>query len=67
VEEIHSLREQYVSQAMQALADITLRSPRLLPEIRQHIAALSANGTPAMQARGRKLLKLLMNQYLQTT
>jgi HEAT repeat protein len=48
--------------AMQALADVALRSPRLLPEIRQHIEALAGNGTPAMQARGRKLLKTLTNQ-----
>lgn len=45
--------------SMQALADIALRSPRLLPEIRQHIEKLAATGTPAMQARGRKLLKTL--------
>lgn len=51
--------------AMQALADIARRSPRLLPEIRLHIEELSVTGTPAMKARGRKLLKSLMN--LQTT
>jgi hypothetical protein len=45
--------------AMQALADIARRSPRLLPEIRQHIEELSAIGTPAMKARGRNLLRSL--------
>lgn len=45
--------------AMQALADIALRSPRLLAEIRQHIEELAVIGTPAMKARGRKLLRSL--------
>ncbi len=45
--------------SMQALADIALRSHRLLPEIRQHIEKLSVVGTPAMKARGKKLLKSL--------
>jgi hypothetical protein len=47
--------------SMQALADIALRSRRLLPEITQHIRELTVIGTPAMKARGRKLLKLLAN------
>lgn len=42
--------------AMQGLADIALRSPRWRPEIVRHIKELSAIGTPAMRARGRKLL-----------
>jgi len=45
--------------AMQALADIALRRPRRLAEITQHISELSTIGTPAMKARGRKLLRLL--------
>jgi hypothetical protein len=45
--------------AMQALADIALRRPRRLAEITQHISELSTTGTPAMRARGRKLLRLL--------
>jgi hypothetical protein len=45
--------------AMQALADIAIRSPRRLPEITRHIEELSIIGTPAMKARGRKLLRLL--------
>ncbi|RZI41985.1 hypothetical protein EGT07_15380 [Herbaspirillum sp. HC18] len=42
--------------AMQALTDMACRSPRLLPEVGQHIEELTAIGTPAMKARGRKLL-----------
>ena len=45
--------------SMQALADIALRSHRLLPEITQHIEELSNIGTPAMKARGRRLLQSL--------
>ena len=45
--------------AMQALADMALRSRRFLPEVARHIAELSVTGTPAMQARGRKLQKIL--------
>lgn len=45
--------------SMQALADIALRSRRLLPEIKQHIEELSVIGTPAMKARSKKLLKSL--------
>lgn len=45
--------------AMQALADLALRSPRLMSEVRRHIEELTAVGTPAMKARGRKLLAKL--------
>ncbi len=45
--------------AMQALADIALRHPRYLPGVEQHIEELVVIGTPAMQARGRKLLAKL--------
>lgn len=45
--------------SMQALADIALRSPSHLPEVRQHIEELMVIGTPAMKARGKKLLKTL--------
>lgn len=41
---------------MLALADLACRSPRLLPEIKQHIEELVVIGTPAMKARGKKLL-----------
>ena len=41
---------------MQALADIARDSPVLLPIVRQHITELTIIGTPAMKARGRKLL-----------
>jgi HEAT repeat protein len=42
--------------AMQALADIARDAPALLPAVRRHIAELTLVGTPAMKARGRKLL-----------
>jgi hypothetical protein len=45
--------------SMQALSDISLRSRHLLPEIEQHIEELTAVGTPAMKARGKKLLKAI--------
>lgn len=45
--------------AMQALADIAIRSPRLMPLVKQHIEKLTVIGTPAMKARGRKLLVML--------
>lgn len=48
--------------SMQALADIALRSHRLLPGIKQHIEELSVIGTPAMKARGKKLLKSLAKE-----
>ncbi|MBN8285345.1 hypothetical protein [Zoogloea sp.] len=48
--------------SMQALADIALRSHRLLPEIKQHIEELSIIGTPAMKARSKKLLKSLAKE-----
>jgi hypothetical protein len=42
--------------AMQALADLARDAPALLPAVRRHITELTAIGTPAMKARGRKLL-----------
>jgi hypothetical protein len=45
--------------AMQSLADIACRNPRLLPEVKQHIEELIVIGTPAMKARGKKLLAVL--------
>lgn len=45
--------------AMQALADIALRSRGWLPHIRQHIVELTIIGSAAMKARGKKLLKAL--------
>ena len=45
--------------AMQALADIAIRSHRLMPLVKQHIEKLTVIGTPAMKARGRKLLVML--------
>lgn len=48
--------------SMQALADIGLRSNRLRPEIMQHIKELAVIGTPAMKARGKKLLTALVKE-----
>ena len=45
--------------AMQALVDVARESPALLPVVRRRIRKLAVDGTPAMKARGRKLLKEL--------
>ncbi len=45
--------------AMQALADLTALDERLLPQVRPLIEQLTRTGTPAMRARGRKLLQTL--------
>lgn len=42
--------------ALQALADLTEMEPSLKPEIMPTIEELTQTGTPAMRARGRKLL-----------
>ena len=41
---------------MQAFADIAKTDEELRPSLRDHISELAATGTPAMKARGRKLL-----------
>ena len=53
--------------AMQALADIARDSVALLPSVRQHIAELTVTGTPAMKARGRKLLTTLSGLTTRST
>lgn len=45
--------------AMQALADLAERHEALRPEVVRQLRELSVAGTPAMRARGRKLLKRL--------
>lgn len=45
--------------AMQALADLAQQRPALRPVVLRQVRALSAHGTPAMRARGRKLLPAL--------
>ena len=45
--------------AMQALADLALRDGKLRPLVLRHIEELVVIGTPAMKARGRKLIGLL--------
>ncbi|HMV18559.1 MAG TPA: hypothetical protein PLN96_17725 [Zoogloea sp.] len=47
------------TEAMQALADLARRHPRFTDEVRRLLTALAASGTPAMQARGRRLLARL--------
>jgi hypothetical protein len=42
--------------AMQALADLARQAPELQPMALLHLRELTATGTPAMKARGRKLL-----------
>jgi len=42
--------------AMQALVDIAKDAPTLMPAVRRRIIKLTNTGTPAMRARGRKLL-----------
>lgn len=49
--------------AMQAIADMAISHPHLLPEAKMHIEELTIMGTPAMQARGRKLLLKLSQSH----
>lgn len=42
--------------AMQALVDLTEQAPALRPIVARRLRTLTARGTPAMRARGRKLL-----------
>jgi hypothetical protein len=42
--------------AMQALADLTTQAPALRPAVLRQLQKLTVSGTPAMSARGRKLL-----------
>lgn len=52
---------------MQALADVARDSPGLLPTVRQHLSELVITGTPAMKARGRKLLRQLSGLTARST
>lgn len=45
--------------AMQALADLALRAPRLRARVCPVLEELTRTGTPAMRARGRRLLERL--------
>jgi hypothetical protein len=42
--------------AMQALADLAKRTPQLRPSVLVHLRELTITGTPAMKARGRRLI-----------
>jgi hypothetical protein len=45
--------------AMQGLADLALQDPALQPMVTELIRSLARTGTPAMRARGRKILPRL--------
>jgi hypothetical protein len=45
--------------AMQGLADLALQDPALQPIVTELIRSLARTGTPAMRARGRKILRQL--------
>jgi hypothetical protein len=47
--------------AMQALADLTRQAPKLRPAVLRRLLDATAHGTPAMRARGRKLLANLLS------
>lgn len=42
--------------AMQAMADLAIAHTRLAAKVRRHIEELTVTGSPAMRARGRRLL-----------
>jgi hypothetical protein len=44
---------------MQGLADLALEDPALRPMITELIRSVARTGTPAMRARGRKILRQL--------
>jgi hypothetical protein len=48
--------------AMQALADLALADGSLRPRALRHILELTETGTPAMRARGRRLLALMADE-----
>ena len=47
---------------MQALADLASEDPESIPQILPQLRELTVVGTPAMKARGRKLLTALAGQ-----
>jgi hypothetical protein len=49
--------------AMQALADLAGADDELIPKIKQLLTTLTESGTPAMKARGRKLLRQLERSH----
>jgi HEAT repeat protein len=53
--------------AMQALADLARQAPELRGTVTVHLKELTATGTPAMRARGRKLLTELGGLPLPST
>jgi hypothetical protein len=52
--------------AMQGLADLALRDRSMLPQVLDLLRIHTRSGTPAMRARGRKLLKILEPAPAQT-
>jgi len=53
--------------AMQAMADLANTDEKLVPEIRELLTSLTKQGTAAMRARGRKLLRQLERKDRRTT
>ena len=51
--------------AMQALADLSIDHPGLLADVAPKLSKLAERGTPAMRARGRKLLRRLRTVYVE--
>ena len=47
--------------AMQALADLTRQAPKLRPAVLRRLLDVTAHGTPAMCARGQKLVANLLS------
>ena len=45
--------------AMQALVDLTTQAPEFRPAVLRQLQKLTVRGTPAMRARGRKLIEEL--------
>jgi hypothetical protein len=46
---------------MQALAELAMQYEHIRPSVIQRLEGLTKTGSPAMAARGRKLLKTLMD------
>lgn len=53
--------------AMQGLADLTMQQPALCSLVLDLLRPLTRSGTPAMRARGRKLLEILESERVKQT
>jgi hypothetical protein len=52
--------------AMQAMADLASADDELMPEVKDLLTKLTGSGTAAMRARGRKLLRQLRRNRLES-